>query len=199
MLRWQRWEGVADTFAMLDDFVRDLETAKNIPAAGELRVLARELRERVLSVKDDPDAWLPALQYVTGAGWQRLELLLTRLVEENAATLSTAALGSLRIAAGRISNQFFTFQRFIDLLLPGLLLFDRPHSYLATPTCRLNWASLTAPWSLRCLPIRRSTRCRSGALPPAPPWCNCKQGWTGYRLRQPVYPARRGPHLVSNL
>ena len=126
VLRWQRWEGVADTFAMLDDFMRDLETAKNIPAAAELHVLARELRERVLSVKDDPDAWLPALQYVTGPGWQRLELLLTRLVEENAATLSTAALGSLRIAAGRISNQIFAFERFIDLLMPGLLLFNRP-------------------------------------------------------------------------
>ena len=102
--------------------MRDLETAKNIPAAGELRVLARELRERVLSVRDDPDAWLPALEYVAGAGWQRLELLLTRLVQENAATLSTAALGGLRIAVGRISNQFFTFQRFLDMLLPGLLL-----------------------------------------------------------------------------
>ena len=64
---------MADTFALLDDFMRDLETAQNIPAAGELRVLARELRERVLSVKDDPDAWLPALEYVAGAGWQRLE------------------------------------------------------------------------------------------------------------------------------
>ena len=122
VLRWQRWEGVADTFALLDDFVRDLETAKNIPAAGELRVLARELRERVLSVRDDPDAWLPALEYVAGAGWQRLEILLARLVEENAATLGTAALGDLRIAAGRISNQLVTFRRFIDMLLPELLL-----------------------------------------------------------------------------
>ena len=122
VLRWQSWEGVADTFAMLDDFIRDLETAQNIPAAGELRVLARELRERVLSVRDDQDAWLPALEYVAGAGWQRLELLLTRLVQENAAALSTAALGGLRIAVGRISNQLSTFQRFIDLLLPGLLL-----------------------------------------------------------------------------
>ncbi|HSN75821.1 MAG TPA: cellobiose phosphorylase, partial [Anaerolineae bacterium] len=126
VLRWQRWEGVADTFALLDEFMYDLETAKNIPAAGELRVLARELRERVLSVRDDKDAWLPALAYVAGAGWQRLELLLTRLVEENAATLSTAALGGLRIAAGRISDQLFTFQRFLNMLLPGLLLFERP-------------------------------------------------------------------------
>ncbi len=126
MPRWQRWEGLADTFALLDDFVRDLETAKNIPAAGELRALARELRERLLSVKDDPDAWMPALRYVAGEGWQRLEQLLTRLVEENAATLSTAALGDLRIAVGRISNQLFTFQRFIDMLLPGRLLLDRP-------------------------------------------------------------------------
>ena len=126
VLRWQRWEGVADTFALLDEFIYDLEAAKNIPAAGELRVLARELRERVLSVRDDKDAWLPALEYVAGAGWQRLELLLARLVEENAATLSTAALGGLRIAAGRISDQLFTFQRFLNMLLPGLLLFERP-------------------------------------------------------------------------
>lgn len=126
VLRWQRWEGMADTFAMLDDFVRDLESAKNSPAAAELRVLAQELRERVLRVKDNPDAWLPALEYVADEGWQRLELLLSRLVEENAATLSTAALGGLRIAAGRISNQIFTYQRFIDTLLPGLLLFQRP-------------------------------------------------------------------------
>ncbi len=126
VLRWQRWEGVADTFALLDDFVRDLETAKNVPGAGELRVLARELRERVLNVRNDPDAWLPALDYVAGTGWQRLELLLGRLVEENAASLSTASLGDLRIAAGRISDQLVTFRRFIDMLLPGLLLFDRP-------------------------------------------------------------------------
>ena len=126
VLRWQRWEGVADTFALLDEFMYDLETAKNIPAARELRVLARELRARVLSVRDDKDAWLPALEYVAGAGWQRLELLLTRLVEENAATLSTAALGGLRIAAGRISDQLFTFQRFLNMLLPGLLLFEQP-------------------------------------------------------------------------
>jgi cyclic beta-1,2-glucan synthetase len=126
MPRWQRWEGVADTFALLDDFARDLETAKNILAAGELRALAKELRERVLSVKDDPYAWMRALSYVAGEGWQRMELLLTRLVEENAATLSTTALGDLRIAVGRINNQLFTFQRFIDMLFPGLLLFDRP-------------------------------------------------------------------------
>ena len=119
VLRWQCWEGMADTFAMLDDFMRDLETAQNIPAAGELRALARELRERVLSVRDDQDAWLPALDYVAGEGWQRLEVLLTRLVEENAATLGTAALGGLRIAAGRISNQIFTIERYIDMLIAG--------------------------------------------------------------------------------
>jgi len=34
VLRWQRWEGMADTFALLDDFVRDMETAKNIRLQG---------------------------------------------------------------------------------------------------------------------------------------------------------------------
>ncbi len=132
LLRWQRWEGLADTFALLDDFMRDLETAQNLPAAGELRVLVGELRERIVNVAEKPDAWLPALAFVTGAGWQRLEELLTRLVEENAATLSTAALGGLRITAGRISNQMFAIQRFIDTYLPELALFADPPKLLTT-------------------------------------------------------------------
>ena len=117
MLRWSRWEGMADTFGLLDDFMSDLETAQNIPAAGELRVLARELRDGVRAVKAEPAAWRPALDYVAGEGWQRLETLLTRLVEENATVLGTAALGALRIAAGRISNQIFTFHRAVELAL----------------------------------------------------------------------------------
>ncbi len=189
VLRWQGWEGVADTFAMLDDFMRDLETAKN-SGAGELRVLARELRERVLSVKDDQDAWLPALEYVAGAGWQRLELLLTRLVQENAATLSTAALGGLRIAVGRISNQLFTFQRFIEMLLPGLSLrrADRlPHLLGAADMPVELGESYRALVGCAARHTRRLTRCRSNAQPPAPPWRNCKQRWTGCHPRQPAH------------
>ena len=120
VLRWSRLEGVADTFSLLDDFMSDLETAQNIPAARELRAFARELARGVRVVKADPVAWRPALDYVAGEGWQRLETLLTRLVEENATVLGTAALGALRIAAGRISNQIYTFHRAVELLLPGL-------------------------------------------------------------------------------
>ena len=120
VLRWSRLEGMADTFGLLDDFMSDLETAQNIPAARELRAFARELAGGVRAVKADPAAWRPALDYVAGEGWQRLETLLTRLVEENATVLGTAALGALRIAAGRISNQIYTFHRAVDLLLPGL-------------------------------------------------------------------------------
>ena len=91
------------------------------------------MRDRVLGAKDDPAAWLPAMAYVAGAGWQRMELLLIRLVEENAAVLSTEALGSLRIAASRISNQLFAYQRFIDTLLPGLEFFDQPLQLFGNP------------------------------------------------------------------
>jgi cob(I)alamin adenosyltransferase len=147
---------------MLDDFVRDLETAQNIPAAGELQVLAREMRDRVLGAKDDPAAWLPSMAYVAGAGWQRMELLLIRLVEENAAVLSTEALGSLRIAASRISNQLFAYQRFIDTLLPGLESFDQPPQLLGNPTLpaelgeiyRALVAALPADQSLDQMPER---------------------------------------------
>jgi len=79
-------------------------------------------------------------------------VLLRRLVEENAATLGTAALGGLRIAASRISNQIFTMERYIGRLLPGLSLLNHPHSYSATLRYRPNWTSLTVSWSMRCPP-----------------------------------------------
>jgi len=139
VLRWQRWEGVADTFALLDDFVRQLEASNKVQAAAELRQLARELRQRILQVRDEPDAWLPALEYVTGAGWQRLEQMLTRLVEENAASLSMAALSGLRIAVDRISNQLFTYERFIATLLPGLTFFDQRPPLFGTAAPSAAW------------------------------------------------------------
>lgn len=139
VLRWQRWEGVADTFALLDDFVRQLEASNKVQAAAELRQLARELRRRILQVRDEPDAWLPALEYVTGAGWQRLEQMLTRLVEENAASLSMAALSGLRIAADRISNQLFTYERFIATLLPGLTFFGQRPPLFGTAAPSAAW------------------------------------------------------------
>jgi cyclic beta-1,2-glucan synthetase len=138
VLRWARWEGMADTFGLLDDFMSDLETARNIPAAGELRVLAKELGDGVRAVKTDPTAWRPALDYVAGAGWQRLETLLTRLVEENAGVLGTTTLGALRIAAGRISNQIFTFHRSVELLLPGLTWYNERPPLLRDPALPLD-------------------------------------------------------------
>ena len=50
------WEGVADTFTLLDDFVRDLEAAKNIHAAGELRALALSLIHILHELADQENA-----------------------------------------------------------------------------------------------------------------------------------------------
>jgi len=47
-----------------------------------------ELHDGVRAVKADPTAWRPALDFVAEEAWQRLETLLTRLVEENATVLS---------------------------------------------------------------------------------------------------------------
>ena len=54
-------------------------------------------------------------------------------MEENAATLGTAALGGLRIAAGRISNQIFTFQRYrrVALARYGWLIEQPPQLRVA--------------------------------------------------------------------
>jgi cyclic beta-1,2-glucan synthetase len=44
VLRWSRWEGMADTFGLLDDFVRDLETVLNIPGRRGAADIASRLK-----------------------------------------------------------------------------------------------------------------------------------------------------------
>ncbi len=127
VLRWARWEGMADTLSLLDDFLADLATAQNLSGARDLRTLLGELRNGVLAAEAEPAKWRPTLDYVAGEGWPRLETLLTQLISENAPVIGTAALGTLRIAVGRIKNQISTFHRTVDLLLPGLAwLRERP-------------------------------------------------------------------------
>lgn len=121
VFRWSRFEGMADTFGLLDDFLGELRVAPVIPLLEEVRLLARDLRDGVRAVEADPVAWRPALDYVAGEGWTRLETLLTRFVAENAADLGTDVLSSLRIVVGRISNQIYTFHRAVERLLPGLV------------------------------------------------------------------------------
>ena len=154
VLRWVRWQGLADTFTLLDEFVASLEVAKKASAAAELRALVEEQRQCLLAAKDDVAAWLPALDLVAGDGWTRLETLVMRLLEENAGVLDAASLHGLRIATRHINNDIFVLQRTVRLLLPWLPMLSEPPHLFVAPAADLpasSRASSTLPLAYQVL------------------------------------------------
>ena len=54
LLRWERWQGLADTLSLLNDFTVDAQDPELNQAAASVRVLTDELRSRLLSAQNTP-------------------------------------------------------------------------------------------------------------------------------------------------
>ena len=119
IMRWVRWEGLVHTYTLLDPAIEALAGA-GLEEAETLRRAIAQSQERVLAVRDRPDAWWDALEYAAGEGWQQVEAVLTQVIVEHGAEFGAARLRNLRLGIEAIRQQFFTLRRFINLLLPWL-------------------------------------------------------------------------------
>ncbi len=119
-MRWERWEGLADTFSLLDDPIADLHSSGLVRDAERLETVIAELQHRVLAVRNEPDAWWETLEYAAGEGWNRLNAALTELIDSQGSVLGAETLRRLRLALERMRFQIFTMQRFVNLLLPWM-------------------------------------------------------------------------------
>ncbi|MFN2270731.1 MAG: GH36-type glycosyl hydrolase domain-containing protein [Anaerolineae bacterium] len=122
ILRWQRWQGLFDTLYVLRKTVEDVKGEPGVETiVTALRDYLMDVCERVLAVRDTPDAWVPLLAELVDEGWQELERLLISLVEEGARVLEAETLHGLRIWSERVSAQLLSMQSEVDILLPWLL------------------------------------------------------------------------------
>lgn len=133
VLRWQNWEGLLDTVSLLDEIANDLQVASLTSAVTPLRAHLAQLRQRVLSVQDEPDAWVPLLNGLTGANSNALGGLLASLVESKAQALDAEMLRRLSLANDRLQNHLYGMQREIDQLSPWLLFLNQPPTLFARP------------------------------------------------------------------
>jgi cyclic beta-1,2-glucan synthetase len=154
VLRWQNWEGLLDTQGLLDEIANDLRAAPLKSATTPLLAHLAQMRQQVLAVRDNPDAWAPLLNRLTGEGWNELNRLSASLIESFAQAIDAVMLRRLSLAADRVRNHLHGMQREMEQFSPWLLfvsqlpkLFARPDM---TPAIRGAWqalrdAFLTAP------------------------------------------------------
>ena len=143
VLRWQPWQGLLDTLAVLAQIVEGVEGAGLETTVAPLQAHLAHIRQQVLSVQDDPAGWPPLLTELSDDGWQELDGLLMSLVESSLHSLDTATLRDLRIWSERVHHHLLNMQNELDMLLPWLRPLSQPPALFTQAEASL---SITDAW-----------------------------------------------------
>jgi cyclic beta-1,2-glucan synthetase len=120
VLRWQCWQGLLDTVAVLREIVDGLDPAASKAVAPVQDQLA-QIREQILTVQGERDRWAPLLTKLQEEDLQELDRLLVALIEANRRALNAATVDSLRIWAKRIRHHLSDVRRELESLMPWLV------------------------------------------------------------------------------
>ena len=124
--RWQWWEGLLDTIALLTATVTaNTETAASAEP-NQLQDYLQALHERVGAVHSQPTQWLPLLETLIKVDLPQLDHYLGATIEASAVHLSLEQLQGYRIASERIRYHLYTMEREVTSVLPWPALLARP-------------------------------------------------------------------------
>ncbi|MBX3011462.1 MAG: hypothetical protein KF832_08130 [Caldilineaceae bacterium] len=157
--RWQWWEGLLDTLALLTAAVHTTIAAKATPAvvngssqpapvaeAEPFLAYLQELRSRIIAVRSQPEQWLPLLDTLVNTELQQLDQALADILENNAALFEIEILQEYRITVERIHQHLHTMARELSTLLPWLVAMQTPPPLFAAATApadlRQHWQTL---------------------------------------------------------
>ncbi len=128
VFRWERWQGLLDTLALLGESLAEAED-KRSPSAlqGELA----EIRRQVQAVKEEPARWAGLLETLSIQELPILDSLLMQLIEIRPQVLSPETLEGLRLCSERVRHHLKSLRRELDLLLPWVILLNHPPALLS--------------------------------------------------------------------
>lgn len=180
--RWQRWQGLLDTLAVLEEAIAG-EGAATAVAACQQHLA--QMRQQVLAVQDQPEQWGGLLQHLLDHEQPALATHLITLVEASD-TIEAHKIHTWRVYAERIYHHLQGMHRQLTTLLPWVLPFSQPppiFSQATTPAIQTAWQNLLA------------------SLPLAPPLNEiaalCTTGQTALaQLQQLLPPATADPDLT---
>lgn len=143
--RWERWQGLLDTLALLDQPLATLaQTDQTVDVP--MRSYLAQVRQQVLAVRHQPDEWHRLLIRLADDERRVLDDILLASIEAHSAILDTESIQSLRIYIERIHHHLDDWRRELDLLQPWLARFHGALPYLssdeAPPAVRQAWRHL---------------------------------------------------------
>ncbi len=145
VLRWQRWQGVLDTFDVLDEIVENMEKAAS-ETIKPLQDHWGSIREQVLEQRERPENWASLLMKLEEDERPELDRRLMALMETHRAQLDPSTWSNLRMWTERIRRHLTAIRREITDLAPWTILTSRPPVLFrhadTNPQIRKHWRDL---------------------------------------------------------
>ncbi len=126
LLRWEYWQGLLDTFSMLENMIEDLSSTKTSNQLSSLKTCLSDIREQILAVQNNPAEWTLLLDHLCSEGWDEFKGLLVSFLEADHPVLEMKTLQELRAWEERMGYQLKQVQSEISLLAPWLSQLSHP-------------------------------------------------------------------------
>ena len=118
-LRSQRWQGLADTVALLDDSVAGLFHDSNAPHTADFEKHVAEMYELVLEAREKPDDWASLLQVIEARCIELSGILLQTATDRRHA-VDMATLQEVRLWLARVHDHIKGMLHEVEFLAPWL-------------------------------------------------------------------------------
>ncbi len=129
VLRWERWEGLLDSLAFLEEIVDNLSLKDPLKTKTPLKEIIGSFKLRILAVQEKPKLWAKLWFELAEGGWEDLNHALMDLLEREGENLEAPVIGDLRICTDLFHVHLFRAQREIDMLLPWLTATHKTPKY----------------------------------------------------------------------
>ncbi len=116
--RWERWQGLLDTMALLEQALQG--TAETIVAP--LREQIDLIRQQVVAEQNHPEQWASLVLNLVEVTEPELEQCLITLVDTHLGQIEAETIQSWRIYAERLRQHIQGMRREMEMLLPWLFL-----------------------------------------------------------------------------
>lgn len=124
--RWERWQGLLDTLAVLREIITELNKTTTREVITSLLEQLEEMRQQIKAVKDSPIDWISLITKLERHDRKELDRRILALIETEPQNLETHSLRGLRIYAQQVRNHLQKMMREIHLLVPWLPLLSQP-------------------------------------------------------------------------
>jgi cyclic beta-1,2-glucan synthetase len=122
-LRSERWQGLADTIALLRENLSGLLGENDAAHVAELEKRVVAMHDLALDVRDRPDAWVRTLREIEGPRAE-LEGILLDSVSRRRGSVDLAALREVRLWLARVHDHIRGMQHEIESVAPWLSVLD---------------------------------------------------------------------------